>query len=53
MTLENFGAPNHFTRRTISDNKPIEDVTGVVYVDEIPTIESESIIPTFVEEKNP
>jgi hypothetical protein len=43
MTLSKFGAPNRFARRTRSANKPMEEATGVVDVDEIPSIESESI----------
>ena len=53
MTPPKFGAPSQFPRRTRSANKPMEDATGVVDVDEIPSPMSESISLTLVEEKNP
>jgi hypothetical protein len=53
MAPPKFGGLSQFVQRTKINNKSMEDTTGVVDVDEIPTIESESINPKRFEEKNP
>jgi hypothetical protein len=50
MTLPKFVGPSQFARITRSTNKSMEEVTGLVYVDEITSIESESISLTQVKE---
>jgi hypothetical protein len=53
MTPPKFKTPSHFTRKTRSTNKLMEEMTKVVYVEDISSTKSESVSMTLVEEKNP
>jgi len=50
MVPPKFRQPSQFARRTHSTNKPLEEMTRVVDVDDIPTIETK--ILTWIEEEN-